>query len=257
MSHFSTSAIILTRRNYSDFDLIITALSEDLGKVTLMAKNAKKSIKRFSGGLEPFSQYRMLFRQGRGKGMYLLEESETEFIPETIRSSIKKTAYASYWAELIALWFESGHVQPDVFQLLKQALSDLNSDSKPDALISLVFLLRFIGIEGFLPMLEQCSACRTDIDTILGSTLCFDLKQGGIICQSCPTDNNSSVLHISKGTVKQLSWLLHQNNQVAERVRFSTQSLSEATTFLNSFVPYHIGKMPKSLRFLVQICQDH
>ena len=68
MSHFSTSAIILTRRSYSDFDLIITALTEDLGKVTLMAKNAKKSIKRFSGGLEPFSQYRMLIHQGRGKG---------------------------------------------------------------------------------------------------------------------------------------------------------------------------------------------
>ena len=257
MSRFSTSAIILTRRSYSDFDLIITALSEDLGKVTLMAKNAKKSIKRFSGGLEPFSQYRMLFHQGRGKGMFLLEESETEIIPEIIRSSIKKTAYASYWAELLTLWLEADHVQPEVFQLLKQALSELNADSKPDVLINILFLLRFIGIEGFLPILEQCSNCRIDIDTILGSKLCFDLKQGGIVCQSCPTDNNSSMLHISKGTLKQLSWLLHQNDQVAERVRFSPQSLSEASTFLNAFVPYHIGKMPKSLKFLIQICQEH
>jgi len=55
MPILSTPAILLRRIDYGDYDLIITLLTFDAGKISVIAKSAKKSIKRFSGVLELFS----------------------------------------------------------------------------------------------------------------------------------------------------------------------------------------------------------
>ena len=64
-SHLSTVGIVLRRREYGDFDLIVTFLTQDHGKITLIAKSAKKSAKRFPGILEPFSQLQISFRKSQ------------------------------------------------------------------------------------------------------------------------------------------------------------------------------------------------
>jgi len=55
MSDFSSDAVLLRRIEYGDYDYIITFLSETNGKISVIAKNAKKSIRRFQGSLDLFS----------------------------------------------------------------------------------------------------------------------------------------------------------------------------------------------------------
>ncbi|MBS3810049.1 MAG: recombination protein O N-terminal domain-containing protein, partial [Desulfobacterales bacterium] len=62
MSGFSTPAILLRRIEYGDYDLIATFLTRAKGKISVIAKNAKKSRKRFSGLLEPFTALDLVCR---------------------------------------------------------------------------------------------------------------------------------------------------------------------------------------------------
>ncbi len=55
MLDFETEAILLRRIEYGDHDVIITFMTKDRGKITVMARNAKKSVRRFSGSLDLFS----------------------------------------------------------------------------------------------------------------------------------------------------------------------------------------------------------
>ena len=55
MSSFSTPAIILRRIDFGDYDLIVTIFTLNKGKISVIAKSAKKSKKRFAGILELFS----------------------------------------------------------------------------------------------------------------------------------------------------------------------------------------------------------
>ena len=57
----------------------------------------------------------------------------------------------------------------------------------------------------------------------------------------------------SKGTIKQLLWLAGGNLARATRMKFSPPALKESTQFLEEFVSYHLGKQPRSLKFLRQI----
>lgn len=256
MTHFTTPAIVLRRRDYGDFDLILTVLTLDYGLVSLIAKSAKKSVKRFPGILEPFAGLRVVYRQGRGKSMMVLEEASLEHAFGSVRSDVLKTAYASYWAELAALWLEEGQPRPDIYRLLAYVLGRLSGGDAPVALLSLLFQMRFVGQEGLRPVLERCACCQTDVDRLQQQQFCIDLKQGGIVCHACPAPG-ATHLQLGKGNLKQLLWMADGDLSLALRVRFTPRALAEANAFMEAFVPFHIGRTPKSLGFLQQVRREN
>ncbi len=251
MSRLSTTAIVLRRREYGDFDLIVTVLTRDHGTRTLIAKAAKKSTKRFPGILEPFNNLQLSFRESRRKGLAVLEEASLIHPLGRIRSDFGKTAYASYWVECIALWMEEGLVRPDIYQLLNFVLNELDAGTIAADMLSVLFQMRFVGQEGLQPVLARCACCQIDIDHISQHDFCVDLGQGGVVCNQCPPGRHRG-LHLTKGTLKQLLWIGDGDLVKAKRGRFSGRAMTEATAFLEAFVPYHIGRVPKSLKILQQ-----
>ena len=254
MSRLTTTAIVLWRREYGDFDLIVTLLTRDQGKRTLIAKAAKKSTKRFPGILEPFNTLQIAFRQGQRKGMPVLEEATLSRPSGSIRSDFIKTAYASYWSECVGVWMEEGEVRPDIFNLLAYVLDALADKDLSPAMLSILFQMRFIGHEGLRPVLERCTCCQCDLEAIDQKLFCIDLGKGGVVCNQCPASHGGH-LHLSRGTLKQLQWIADGDLAKALRARFTSFAMDEATRFLEAFVPYHIGKKLKSLTFLQGIRQ--
>ena len=49
METFATPAILLRRVDYADYDYVVTFFTPQRGKVAAIAKNAKKSKRRFGG----------------------------------------------------------------------------------------------------------------------------------------------------------------------------------------------------------------
>ncbi len=88
-------------------------------------------------------------------------------------------------------------------------------------------------------------------DEIKCENLMFDLRRGRMTCETCAS--GSGHIHLSKGTAKQLQWIGDGDLKRAVRIRFAIQTLRESLSFLEKFVPYHIGREPKSLKFLRQI----
>ena len=252
MPTFSTPAIMLRRIEFGDYDFIITFFTLNHGKVTVIAKSAKKSTKRFSGILELFSVLDIVFGSARGKGLPVLKEAVLKQPFSKIRGDIKKTAYASYWAELINAWMEDNEKQPTLFYLLRYALGELDSASTPEAVLSILFQIRLMTVSGHSPNLRQCSICKTQLEDIKKANIIFDLAKGGLVCENC-SQNIPKMIVLSKGTIKQLLWIEKQDLTKAKRIRFTPQASDEGLKFLEAFVPYHLGKEPRSLKFLRQI----
>ena len=249
MSTFSTPAILLRRSSYGDFDLIVTLLTLEKGKLTVIAKNAKKSRKRFSGVLELFSLLHLVCTAARGRGMPVLQEATIEHPFSDIRGNIMKTAYASYWAELITLWLEEGKTQARFYHLLQFCLHALDAGLFDEKTLSIIFQIRFLNISGLSPNFSRCSKCRMDTDKIASSRLVFELAKGGILCQGCAS-NSVSRLNISKKIIKQLLWIQENDLKTVRRLKFNQTDLNEGLKLLEAFVMYHLGREPKSLKFL-------
>jgi len=243
---------MLRRTDFGDYDLILTFLSLSRGKISVIAKSAKKSTKRFSGVLELFSALEIVCREPRSKGLPVLEEATLRQPFAGIRADIYKTAYASYWAELVQGWIEENEKQVGLYRLLEYVLRQLDGGNVPEAALSVLFQMRFMRLCGLSPNLINCSNCKAEISRAHKNNLAVDLARGGILCEHCA----KGALHrmvLSKGTIKQLIWAESGNIATAGRIRFTPQALKEGQLFLEEFVPFHLGKKPRSLSFLKQL----
>lgn len=252
MSSFSTPAIVLRRIDFGDYDLILNFFTLNNGKISVIAKSAKKSVKRFSGVLEPFSVLDVVCSSSRGKGLPVLQEAALKQPFSKIRVDIVKIAYASYWAELINVWMEDGKKQVQIYQLFQYVLGALDLGYIQQEALSIIFQIRFIKISGFCPDLARCGNCRIEIEEIKKSKIVFDIIKGCLICDRCSSATLDKT-HLSKGTIKQLLWVESGGLKKAGRIRFTKTALSEGLKFLEAFVPYHLGLEPRSLKFLRQI----
>jgi len=251
MPDFSTSAIMLRRIDYGDYDLIITFMTEDYGKVSFIAKNAKKSIKRFSGILELFSVLNITGKKGRSRLPVLTEANLVQPFSQ-IRSDILKTAYASYFAEVIISWVEECKPQNGLYLLLKHVFDLLNQGRLSGEASSILFQMRFLGLSGLAPNLTECSNCRTSIESFEGSGIYVSFSKGGILCRNCRTHRSES-RELSKGTLKQLMWVNSGDLKKAERIRFTSRAIFEGLDFIEKFVSFQLGHESNSLNFLRKI----
>ena len=252
MSSYTTPAILLRRIDFGDYDLIITCFTLTNGKVSIIAKSAKKSAKRFSGILELFSVLDIVYGSGRRKGLPVLAEATLKQPFPKIRSNVKKTAYASYWAELINEWMENNQKQPRLFYLLLYVLEGLDVDRISEEALSIIFQMRFMTLAGLGPNLKFCGICRRKMEHMDQTKIGFDIEKGNLICETCGSGTFQK-RYLSKGMIKRLQWIERGNLNRAARIRFDQQTLREGLDFLEAFVPYHLGKEPRSLTFLRQI----
>jgi len=255
MTAFSTSAILLRRLDYGDFDVIITFFTLERGKVSVIAKSAKKSTKRFAGILELFSELQILAGAGRGKGLPVLQEAVLKQPFSAIRADYKKTAYASYWSELINSWIEENFKQIALYYLFEHVLYELDAGNTAPQVLNLLFQMRFLSLSGHRPNFNHCSLCALELEDIKEEAIAVNLQRGGIICGKCSGGASSRKL-LAKGTIKQLLWVESGQLAKAARIKFSQSALDESTNFLEEFVCYHLGKQPRSLKFLRQIRQN-
>ncbi|KPJ76918.1 MAG: hypothetical protein AMJ54_09940 [Deltaproteobacteria bacterium SG8_13] len=263
MPETRTPAILLRRVEYGDYDLILTFLTRDFGKLSAIAKSARKSAKRFAGRLESFAVLRILCSVGRRScsvgrrsGLPILQEADLINLHPSIRTDVMKTAYASYWAELIDRWTEEAEQQPDLFFLLQHVFEQLNSGPVSPAELSILFQIRLLALTGHQPNLRQCGICRTDLDQAADSGFQVDLPKGGLICSRCSPAAAGSRITLTKGTIKQLLWIAKTELIKAGRIRFAGQALSEGQRFLETFLPFHLGQEPRSLKILRQIREN-
>lgn len=252
MPHVSSPAIMLRATEHGDYDKIITFFTLKRGRVSLIAKGAKKSVKRFAGILELFSVLNLVWTYGRGRGLPILQEASIVHPFEQIRTNITKTAYASYWCELVYQWMEQGQKQPSLYKLLEHVLDQLNSERLSHEILHIAFQLHFMRISGFRPGLDNCANCQTPLDEFERSSVVFNVKRGGILCEKC-SPGKPGHLSFSKGTIKLLRWVMNAPLGRLHRLRFSDQAIEESHKILEAFVPYHLGKETKSLRFLKQL----
>jgi DNA repair protein RecO (recombination protein O) len=252
MPVFSTPAFMLRRVEYGDDDLILTFFSLERGKISLIAKAAKKSIKRFGGILQLFSLLEIVGSASRGKGLAILQEAAVKHPFSEICADFRKTAYASYWAELIHDWIPDNERQDGLFFLFRHVLEELDSGRSTAEGLSVLFQMRLLVLSGHNPNLNHCCRCQTSLAAIKQDRLFFDIARGGIACTSCGS-SISGGLHLSKGTVMQLLWIASGDLAKASRIRFSSRTIAEALGLMEAFVPYHLGRQPKSLKFLRQI----
>ena len=149
--------IIIRSIPYGESNSIVTLYTREVGKVTAMARGAKKPRSRLASITQLFTFGSFLIRKGRGMGT--LEQGEQINALRFIREDLEATAYASYIVEIIDRLTEDNEQLYGVYDLLHEALHAINEKFDPEA-ISLFVEWKMLPIGGIHPILHECANCH-------------------------------------------------------------------------------------------------
>ena len=121
-------AILIRRRAWGDTSWIVTWLTLGHGKVSTMARGARRPASPFSGKLDLFYMGEISFVLSRKSSLHALREVQIlqPFDPSGLPSS--NLFLCSYFAELTDLVTEPGAPVSGIFDLLTRALTHLGAN---------------------------------------------------------------------------------------------------------------------------------
>ena len=243
-----TMGIVLRSLDYGESDRIVAFLTADSGKITGIAKGARKSRIRFANTLEPFSLLDLNLTRRKGARMALLEEAAIIDHHAGIRSDLGKTLTAAYFVELVDQFLLEGKRNPEIFELTRDYLFLLDREKFSEHLTRF-FELRFLRLAGYEPMLDCCGVCRHPLKSDI--PYFFSPSHGGIRCRACAESHgNGDGFPVSVGTIRTLLLGKDADSPFLQRICMSDQCARESQHLLSRFIRYLLGKDLKSLHVL-------
>lgn len=171
MKQIHTRGIMLRRTNYQEADRILTIMSEQYGKISAIAKGARRSKSKLAGGIELFAVNDLTLIQGKSD-LHTLTSSrvKTQFgaIVKDIDRTMKAYEYIKTVDKIVSE--AEGNV---FFEVLCKGLEGLNEMQLDHNLVDVWFYLHILNESGVLPNLRQ----DTDGD-VLEESLAYDFNVG-------------------------------------------------------------------------------
>jgi DNA repair protein RecO (recombination protein O) len=242
-----TSTLPLRNINYRETSKIVTAFTEQFGKVQLIAKGVRNPKSRMAAALQNLIHAEIVFYKKENQELYLLKDATVVDFFEHIHGDLARFAYASVISDFLYTMLASEQISKTLFQYSIYTLKHVDSVTKPELPAVLVrYLLKGSSIIGFTMLLDKCASCgREHPDPVF-----FSHDTGGIICESC--------LHIDQ-QASRLDPLLHQflrqsqdhdHNPLIPRMKQS--DYQKLFLLLSNWFYFHNNRVLKTLSNLIQ-----
>jgi DNA repair protein RecO (recombination protein O) len=203
----NASGIILRTRPFTETSLTVHWLTPDLGRLSTVAKGARRPRSPFQGKLDLFYLADFSFLRSRRSELHTLREVSLKDSRQAIRQQFDLLQHASYAAALIEQATEIESPLPAIFCMLNEFLRELERRAAKPALI-FAFELKLLNELGLQPDLAE-------------STL-------------------------SAGS-KEIARNLEQKDfAFASLLKLMRAQFDELRQFLQGFLVFHLGKVPKS-----------
>lgn len=176
----STPAIVLRARPVGESDLVVVLLTLASGKVSAAARGARRSKKRFPGGLPPGALGVATLAPGRGSLMRL-EGFQSERDHGILGRDLERFAYVAYVCELTDELVLEHEADARLFARVHGTIARL-CDGPPDPLELRRLELGLLAELGHLPALVACCVCGEPLDLEAGAVVGFDAGRGGALC---------------------------------------------------------------------------
>jgi DNA repair protein RecO (recombination protein O) len=183
-------ALVLRSVAYGESDRIVTLFCRDLGCVGAMARGARKSQRRFGGGLDFGTRGRATLKELPGRDLAILERFEVIERPRHFGDDIARTAHAAYAAELVTRFVAPHHGENQLFDWVTTFLAILDEQGATANRLR-VFELGLLRTLGLAPTLDRCAVCGriwdegSDVFAASPVRLRWAPELGGAACESC------------------------------------------------------------------------
>jgi DNA repair protein RecO (recombination protein O) len=187
MATFETEAVVLRGIRYSEADVVLALFTRSHGRVSAIAKGARRTTSKLGGRLQPGVTASVTIHEGRGD-------------LGTVRGASMVDAHAGLWVqghrlqaaacvlETVMRVMPEHEPSEEAWHLLRRTLELLAhagaAGPGPARLHPLVLgcQAKLLVVSGLLPVLGRCVRCGSG-----GPLTAFSATAGGVLCDGCGT----------------------------------------------------------------------
>ena len=231
--HYRTQGFILKKTERGEADRIFIIYTKDFGKLEILAKAERKIKSKLKGGLELFYLSEIEFIQGKTHKT-LTDAILIENFP-ILRKDLERLPIAYRISEVLDNLIKGQEADEKIWNLLNETFQKLNNQQltiNNQQLLYYYFLWNLLSILGYQPELYNCSLCQKKL---LPEKLYFNLKEGGIICQSCFKKLKSGKETDSE-TVKILRIILEKNWPILSKLKIEAKYLKGLASISKNYL---------------------
>jgi DNA repair protein RecO (recombination protein O) len=176
----ASAAVLLRTLPLGEADVIVVLHTERWGKVRAAARSARKSRRRFAGGLAIGSVGTAELHATRG-ALWRLDGFVPRVDHGAIGRDLDRFAFVAYLCELTDALVEEHHPEPALHHAVEQAIT-VTIEQTPDAIALRRYEIALLHHLGHLPAFEECCVCGADATHDGAEQVPFDASRGGVLC---------------------------------------------------------------------------
>lgn len=198
--YLTVKGLVMRVTNYNDHDALLTVLTHTNGKLTVKARGLRRKNSPLIGPCQllAYSEF-VLFEN---KGYYTINEARTVSLFHGLRKDLQKLYLGAYFSQVADVLSQEDHPNPELLQLVLNALHVLSSTDIKELLIKAVFEFRCSCLAGFSPDLNSCLRCGNELPDR------FDVSTGSLECAACRDPESDGIrMPITPGVLSALRYI--------------------------------------------------
>ncbi|MBI2879335.1 MAG: DNA repair protein RecO [Candidatus Rokubacteria bacterium] len=204
MSLIKTQGIVIGRRALGERDRLVTFYTRELGKLSGVARGARRGRSRFGAALELFTWGELVAFEPAQRDLVRIDHFDVHRPFQALREDLERLGQGAAMVEALARLTAERDPHPALFGLLLRGLRALERGSPRR--VHLAFTLRLLDLLGHRPRLDRCLGCRRPVGAGAWS---FDAIQGRLACARCRAEGALPLSTPALATLRRLqtsSW---------------------------------------------------
>lgn len=239
MSLFSTQGIVLRTQKLGEADKLLTFFTLHRGKLSGVAKRARKMRNTFGASLEPFSHINMVFFERRPGTLVHVNQCSILTSFSGIQKDLAGISVAGRMARLVSLLTPESEPNSRIFKLLLLGLHQITKGEQDLELILRFFEIHLLNYSGYRPKVDLCLRCQ---EAPISGKIFFSAEAGGTLCEGCHRIALTKGEPVSKGTLAFLSQSLRMDWGTMDRLRAPKSIRYELLTIMETSISHIRGR---------------
>lgn len=229
----TTAALLMRAVDYRDTDRILTLFTQDLGKLSAIARGARSSRRRFAGALEPYAIIRVEVTPSRGELWTLGSASIQQGFAGILRD-LGRMEVAAAALQLLREAQAARMPDSELFLATVQYLTLVDVAGDPSRSALLAFVLRALARLGVAPRLDACGRSGEPVPE--GRAAYFDPALGSVVSRRF----GGGPFLLSAELRKQLMRAQGEEWLAVAREEWEPETLAAARASVAAFIAAHV-----------------
>ena len=194
MSQERTEAVVLKAIDFSETSAIVTLFSPERGRLTCMAKGAKRTRSQLAGLFDTMNRLEVVYSWKDSRSVQQMTDGALLDRYSGIKDNLEKSVYAAFLVELVSRMVHDNQPSVELFDTCVDGMAELEDWTGNVCVFTAWQAVRLLTVSGYGPTTRSCCLCGKDVQDDAGFSF-----SGGVTCPECPSD-----ARMNRGAVKTL-----------------------------------------------------